>query len=314
MSDNKNLPVNKPARKNAKNKVVASPKKKPPAGGKRGRLSRDEERKIMEWVGKLPLREISRRLNRHVETIQAWIDLNKKPDDAKSPEGFKTAIRQELRQSLAWKNLQKEFTKEELEFFEEEYLKMMGQFKDDVLPSEEIQIFDFVKVNILVSRCLQRQHKTRQEIERTREDINDIRKAYASIDDMEKEKRDLVVALGNRITFLEGAEQSHINEYTKLQKEKADLTKALKATRDQRIQQVETGDKFIDVIKYFQKRDNQNKESKHVELMRQGTEKEYRRLTTPHKYVDDQTDLPILSAESVEEFDSLDDETSEQAE
>lgn len=175
---------------------------------------------------------------------------------------------------------------------------MIRQFKDDILPSEEIQVFDFVKISILMSRCLQRQNKTREAMERTRGEVKKIRDNYESIDAMPKDIRDTVIHYDNRITFLESAEQSHINEYTKLSKEKSDLMKNLKVTRDQRVREIANTNSFIDLVKQFQKRDFQEQESRHAEIMKKGTAKEYRRLTSPHEFLDKQVDLPILSPET----------------
>ncbi len=271
---------------------------------KRGRLSKQEENSILRLIDKHDIKYIAKTLDRTPETIQAWIDLNRRPSESSSPEGFKTAIRQELRHSLMWQNLKKEFSKEELEFFEEEYLKMMRQFKDDVLASEENQIFDYVKVCILLSRCLQRQNKTREEADNIRGEVRKIKEKFPSMDLMDKDVRDLVVNLMNRIAFLETAEQSHINEYTKLSKDKSGLVESLKATRNQRIKEVENENRFIDLVKKFQRKEVQEQESRHMEILRIGTEKEYKRLTTPHKFMDDKVDLPILTADSLDELDA----------
>lgn len=274
---------------------------------KTGRLSKLDEERMAQWADKYDVVEIARRLDRKIETVQEWLNLNKKVE-RETPVGFKIAIRQELRETLAWKSLQKEFTKEEIARFEESYLEWMRQFKDDVLASEENQIFDYVKVDILLSRALQRQNRTRAEIEDRRDDIKKMKLKYGDIDSMDKDTRDTIVALQNRVQFLEGAEQSHVNELEKLLKQKGNLAESLKATRDQRINEVDRGSKFIDMIKYFQRRDNQEKESKHMALLKRGTEKEFNRLTTPHQYVDGQVDLPILSAESLDRIDKLEEQ------
>lgn len=276
---------------------------------KRGRLSKAEEKKILSLTLKgLDVKEIARRLDRNFETIDDWIKLNKSPSESKSPEGFRTAIRQELRNSLAWKNLLKEFSKDEVEFFEEGYLKMMRQFKDNVLPSEENQIFDLVKTDILISRCLQNQQRAKTQIERVKEEIRTIREKYNSIDEMEKDVRDLFVTLENRVQFSQTAIQSHINEFEKLSKNKQQLMNALKATRDQRIKEVENENRFIDLVKRFQLKDVQERESRHAEIMNRGVEKEYKRLTQPHKYMDEEVDIPILSAETLQEYEESENE------
>ncbi len=53
-----------------------------------------------------------------------------------------------LRKSSTWKLLKKQFSDEELDVFEEKYTDLMQQFKEDVLKTEEVQLFHSIKLEI----------------------------------------------------------------------------------------------------------------------------------------------------------------------
>ena len=53
-----------------------------------------------------------------------------------------------------WKDLQKQFSEEELQSLLYHWSRIITQFRDDVLPTEELQIIDAIKLEILMNRAL----------------------------------------------------------------------------------------------------------------------------------------------------------------
>jgi hypothetical protein len=103
-------------------------------------------------------------------------------------------------------------------------------------------------------------------------------------------------------TQARSSEKFLTTEYAKLQERHADLMKQLKTTRDQRIKQIEGDNKngFLSVIKELERRDQQEREGRQIELVKLAGKKEYVRLGRPQTFADGNADNPILSADTVD--------------
>ena len=220
-----------------------------------------------------------------------------KDDD---PERFQ--IKKELRQSESWRVLKQEFSDEELRFFEEGYVKLMRQFRADVLATEETQIFMAIKLELLMSRNLQQRKKALEDIVRLEDMQRDHLGAFGGdVHQMSDQDKAFSLNLENQLLQAKQAEQSRTTEYGKLQERHDALMKGLKATRDQRIKQIEQSKtSFLGVIRMLQDRDRQEAEGREIELTRMAADKEYVRLGRPIRYDDGNYDSPILSADTVD--------------
>jgi hypothetical protein len=108
------------------------------------------------------------------------------------------------------------------------------------------------------------------------------------------------LSLETQLQVARKQEQDRTNEYVKLQERLDKLMESLKATRDQRVKQIESSKvSFVEVIKVLNRRDVQEREGRQNELLRMASEVEYERLGRPHRYEDNQEDSPILSADTV---------------
>lgn len=274
---------------------------------KRGRLSKEEMNYIRVNSSKLTAVEIAERLNRTAETVQQYIaehGLGAAPSLPKD-EAVRVTIRQELRNSMSWKQLKDEFMDDELKYFEERYILMMSQFKDDVLPTEETQVFLLIKFEILMSRNLKERRRARDDIERLiRVQKEHLRQFENKIENMDDNAKQFMLNIETQLQSAKAAEQARTTEYVKLEEKHQALMKDLKATRDQRISKIESSKQsFLGLIKALQENDIREAEGRQMELMKMATEKEYRRLGHPHKFADNNEDQPILSAETVEMLD-----------
>jgi hypothetical protein len=207
-----------------------------------------------------------------------------------------------LKASEAWKRLQRELTPDELRFFAEEYAILLDQFRGDVLPTERMQIFDCIKLEILKSRNLVERRRAREDIVKLQQLLQDLFGRFASVADMSAEDRDMARSLEEQVQAARAAEQSRTSEYTKLQERLDALMKTLKGTRDQRIKEV-TSDKetILGLFKKLQQKEIQEKEGRQAALMRLAVEKEKKRMGERRTYLDGQLDRPLLSPETVEE-------------
>ena len=130
---------------------------------KRGRFSFDEMSYIEQHCEVLSPEAIAKELNRDPDSISNWI---KKKVGFSAKQKKEAAVANELKQKPYFKELSNQFTPEELEMFQFHFKKMWSQFKDDVFHTEEMQIIDTIKLEILMNRILKSQHENQQDISR----------------------------------------------------------------------------------------------------------------------------------------------------
>jgi hypothetical protein len=280
---------------------------------RKGTLSAADKRFITENMGRLAPEEIAEKLDRTLQCVLTFIhekgefDKVFRKDNTEHQKGLVLA---ELKKTIKWKRLRREFTTDEIEFFEEEYWRIMSQFKGDVLPTEETQIIDSIRFDILKNRNMSDRRRALEDLSRYEKTRQDFLRKFPSVNDMSKEDRVFLSDLEDRIQAAAGTEQARTTEYVKLQERQDAITKSMKATRDQRVKQIENNTNFIAVIKMLQDRDIQESEARQMELMKLSAEKAREKLGRPIKYDDGNMDNPILSADTVdlgpEENDVLD--------
>lgn len=271
---------------------------------KRGRLGNDDMAYIRAHAYQESAEEIGLAIDRSAEVVQKFIDDNVAPPKGSTPaeveDVARITIRQELLNSHAWKNLKHEFDEEELKFFEEAYIKMMAQMRDNVLPTEETQIFHSVKYELLMARNLRERKKFKDSIVA----LEDMQREFVQGLDGKKTgaQKEYLLDLETQLNMAKRNEQDRTTEYVKLQERHNDILKSLKSTRDQRIKQIENMNKdgYLSVLKDLSKRDEQEKQGRQIELVKLAGKKEYNRLGRPTKYEDGSEDSPILSADTVD--------------
>ena len=104
---------------------------------KKGRFSTEEMEFIEANAEVLSPNMIAIKLNRDPESIKNWI-ADKIGFSTKQKREAEVAS--ELKQKPYFKELNTQFSVEELEMFEFHFKKMWSQFKDDVFHTEEMQI------------------------------------------------------------------------------------------------------------------------------------------------------------------------------
>lgn len=280
---------------------------------KTGRLSKDDVTYIVANAGKIPLADIARNLGRRLVSVEKVARAHaiqpkaaNRSDNTVSGDSndfgsaqHARAISQGLRATELWKRISQEFSPEERRFFEEQYQKLMQQFEGNVLPSEEMQVFDCIKLEILKSRNLIERQKIKMAV-KALEDERDELLAGRRSSDLEPEDQKRLYGLRKEIASKDGTDKDKTSEYTMLVQRQESIMKSLKSTRDQRINDVSSGKStFHGLIKKLMAKDLQKVESRDAELHRMAAEKEMRRLAQEHLYADGNVDRPILSADTV---------------
>ena len=262
---------------------------------KRGRFSFEEMSYIEQNCEVLSPEVIAKELNRDPGSISTWI---KKKVGFSAKQKKEAAVANELKEKPYFKELSNQFTPEELEMFQFHFKKMWSQFKDDVFHTEEMQIIDTIKLELLMNRILKSQHENQQSII-ANERIVQNEKAR----DRDQRDVDLIMNIERQIAILRASQETLSKDYKDLQARKATMLKDLKGTREQRVKAIEDSKlTFASLVKKLAT-DPQYRSTVGVEMekMRLATEREKERLSDYVQYEDGIVDQPFLTPETLKE-------------
>ncbi len=263
---------------------------------KRGQLGLDEEKFIREKVNTLSSTEIAQHLNRNEAPIRRFIDEERllEDDDIINDEAY---LKRKLHSKTFWGEIKKQFDNEtgELLYFENTWTNLLRQFREDVLPAEELQIKQFITIDILINRSMKERKRHIAETEKLQKEVD---KQY----DKEEDQRDLsrLMSLETQLSFARNSIANYTNEYTKLLNEQQKISKDLKATREQRIKRIEDGkSSWVGLIRMLEDEDIREKEGREMEIINMATKKAQKKLFEYHQFADQSVDRPFLTPESV---------------
>jgi hypothetical protein len=262
---------------------------------KRGQLSLEEENFIKKNIGILSVENIAKHLNRNTNPINRYIKENKLIDANDSKE-FET-LKEKLHLKPFWFEIEKQFDQDtgELEYFELTWISLIKQFREDVLPAEELQIKQFITIDILINRSMKERKRHIAETEKLQKLVDN---EYAK----EEEKRDIpkLANLESQLSFARNSIASYTNEYTKLLSEQQKISKDLKATREQRIKRIEDGkSSWVGLIRMLEDEEIRERTGREMEILNLATNKYKEKLQEYHNYADNTADIPLLNSNSI---------------
>ncbi len=264
---------------------------------KAGRLHADELKYIYDHVGDSTADEIAAYLNRKPELIRKYITQKLIPLPAKNQGEAASIV---LRDSVDWLNLKQQFTSEELQRFEYKYTKLMQQLGEDVVASEEMEVINLIKIDLLKDRSLVERKRAVDDCLKWQFQIDDIRKNYMDIGSAPAEIQNLYQNLQKFISGATAAQKSITKEYNELDERYTVKLHQLKVTRDQRFKTVENSkETFFGFLNQLRDRGTKDRLGREAEIMRAGRDKAYDMLGASHKYLDGSVDQPILSSETL---------------
>jgi len=273
--------------------------KNPPK--KRGQLSLEEEQYIREHVAILPVQQIADNLNRTIKPVERYISESKIGLKSKDEQENDTTLRQKLHAKTFWIEITKQFDKStgELQYFEDTWIGLVKQFREDVLPAEELQIKQFITIDILINRSMKERKRHISDTEKLQEQVDKEYKLPEDVRDVPK-----LVNLETQLSFARNSIANYTNEYTKLLNEQQKISKDLKATREQRIKRIEDGkSSWIGLIRMLEDEEIREKEGREMEIMAMAVDKNKKLISEYHDYADDTVDSPLLTPETVLEKD-----------
>lgn len=267
---------------------------------KRGKLSKDEEQFILNNVHEMDVDKIAATLNRTKDPVLRYIKENNLISQNKMEENDVARLKKLLHSRPYWREMQSQLSVagNEIEYFEDGWINMMQQFREDVLYSEELQIKQWMILEILMNRSMKERRKHQEEADRLQTIINE---EY----DKPDENRDkmYIANLEAQLTFCRGAITNYTNEHTKLLGEVKVIAKSLKANRDERIKRIEDGKStFQGLLRMLEDEDQRLRMGDDAELMRLAKNAAVKRLSQLHTYEDGKVDQPFLTPETYDEL------------
>lgn len=260
---------------------------------KKGRISKEEERIIGRLVDHVTVEDIAKQLNRDVESIDNFVKRKFKMGLSDVE-----AAAYSLEDRPYWIELENQFTPTELELFKYHWTRIISQFKDDVFPTEELQVVDVIKLEILMNRCLKSNKDNLTE-------MTVLEKMLAEERAVDKDQRDqdYIFNLERQVASLRASQESLNRDYRELQTKKAAILREMKGTREQRIKRLEDSKQSFTawVASLIQDPERLKRYGIEMEKMRLAMDKERERLSAFHQYEDGQIDQPFLTPDTVME-------------
>lgn len=264
---------------------------------KRGQLSLEEEKFIKDNVKTLSVDDIANQLNRSPAPVKRYINENNLLASDESENIELEYLKHKLHTKTFWSEVTKQFDKDsgELQYFEDTWVGLIKQFREDVLPAEELQIKQFITIDILINRSMKERKRHIADTEKLQRAVD---KEYEKPEDQRDSAK--LMSLETQLSFARNSIASYTNEYTKLLGEQQKISKDLKATREQRIKRIEDGkSSWTGLIRMLEDEKIRELEGRQMEILAMSTDQFKKNLMEYHQYQDNSVDIPILTPEAV---------------
>lgn len=255
---------------------------------KKGKLSNQEMELIRQNCFDLSVEEIANMINRTTAPVQRFIDKeNLKARDLSDAEH----LLMELRSRYYYKELSKQFSKDETSYFEHQWADYFSQFAEDVTHTEEMQILETIRTEVLINRGMQDRKEVVDRISGLQSLIDEEMDKPANIRDT-----NVLAAFHTQMGAAVASKSAYINEHEKLLTKKERLIKDLKGTREQRKRNAEDAKtNFSAWLKYLDNEEIKKQQGYDMEVQRVAADKARERLAEYHQYEDGQVDRPIYN-------------------
>lgn len=272
---------------------------------KTGAISNDERKFIIDNSGKMTSEELAEAIGKSVKIVEKEIQ-----NHVKLPTAENNTIRWHLKKLPEWKSLKQQFSNDELNLIEEKYIKYVEQMESNLTATEESQVLNMIKIEILMDRNLIADKESLESIsiyQQTSQAIIDSVNGNVSL--LEEDQREKLQDCQNQITSIRDGHGFRNKQHMELQTQLNNIHSKLKTSRDQRVNNIlDAKMSFGAYVKSLGEIKKQQKESRFIELNRLATEKESQRLSRAHKYADGSYDNPMLTAEILEKLDKEDED------
>lgn len=259
---------------------------------RRGPWSKEEKTFIAQSYTLLSPEQIAKHLRRNVTVVRKYI---REFHGSTFTESAKNA-EYDIQRTPVWADLQQQFSEEELKMFLYHWGRIISQFREDVYPTEELQVVDTIKLEIMMNRCLRQQHQCMRDVGDMEQRLQN-EKAKDSIE----QDTQVISSLERQIGVLRAAQESLNSDFKTMLSEKNKILDKMKATRDSRIKHLESNKHnfFAFIAKILSDKMLRYRLGVDMEKMRLATEVEYERLSNYHEYANGEVDQPLLTPENI---------------
>ena len=269
---------------------------------KKGRIGKTEEKFIKDNL-EIGYVKIATELDRDPDSILGFIKKKIAKGEFSEPSWIENTDKEEqahydLTFRPYFSELKQQFTDEELKLFRYHWAKIISQFKDDVIPTEELQVVDLIKLELLMNRSLKGNKDNIDQIS-----VLEALIAAERARDPDQQDRDQIFNMERQMSALKASQESLNKDYRELQTKKNSMLKDMKATREQRVKRLEDSKQnFTSWLAYLVSNPEVAMSyGVEMEKMRLAMYKEKDRLCSFHKYQDQTVDQPFLTPDTVQE-------------
>lgn len=257
-----------------------------------GPYSREEKKFIIDNAGKISHESIASTLGRNPDAVKRFIQKQ-------GLKTFDSSYEYDLKATPYWPQAVRQFNAEELETMRFHWNETMKQFRGDVLHSEELQILDMCRLEVMTNRLLEIENSTHTNISLIEQDIAQ----------EEKKKKDKSFEKLAEMKAMQASYYSSLQDYAKrygdLLSQKNNIFGKLKATREQRIKEIESSkESLIGWLRNLEKNyEERRRLGIEMEKFRLAVQKEEERLSQYHEFLDGEVDQPLISPKSIGKID-----------
>jgi hypothetical protein len=269
---------------------------------KTGRISKPEETFIKENVD-FGYQKLALSLDRNPDSVLDFIKRKVAKNEIEKPSWFDTiSTEDQAKYDLTFRpyfvELKQQFTEDELKLFQYHWSRIISHFQDDVIPTEELQVVDLIKLELLMNRSLKGNKENLEQISVLETLIFAERQR-----DPDQIDRDGLFNMERQVASLKASQESLNKDYRELQTKKSSMLKDMKATREQRVQRFQDSkSSFTGWMTYLiTNQEVARSYGLEMEKMRLSMYKERDRLAQYHKYNDGTVDQPFLTPETVKD-------------
>lgn len=266
---------------------------------KRGKLSTKEEEHIKKAIeGGLTFDTIAVQLNRTAQTIERYCNDNNLTYSGMSEDIYdETILRARLEERPYWLEVKMQFSERELDYFAITWIRIMKQFREDILYAEEMQLKQWITLEIMANKVMRDRLGTQGQITRLEETLA---REYA----LDEEVRDatIIAQYEQEIAMLRNSQGSYTTEHSKILDRIEKIQKDLKAARSDRVKRVEDSKtSFAGFLKALEDEDLRKKIGEDIEINKMAKDKAIEHLSEYHKYDDGQIDQPFLNCDTAKD-------------
>jgi hypothetical protein len=261
---------------------------------KRGKLSNGEMDYIRQNCFDLSVEDIAKNLNRTSGPVQKFIDKeNLKARNMTDDEHLLV----NLRKRYYFLELNKQFNHAELIFFEHQWVDYFKQFGEDVTHTEEMQILEVIRTEVLINRGMEDRQEVVKNVERLNKLIDEEIRKPTDMQDTQA-----IASFQTQLGAAMASKSAYINEHEKLLTKKERLLKDLKGTREQRKRNAaDAKTNFSAWLRQLDDDQFRKREEEMMELNRLAADKAFKTLSDYHTYEDGIVDQPFLNEHTIKE-------------